>query len=130
MRLIDANKCFDAIVKWAADEECTPIAEGACKAAEIIASCPTVDVFKWHNLRDNPNDLPKEDGYYLCIFEDDDTPYYTAFSENSFGDWHHDVHCELASRPVESYFMPFDDETVVIAWTRVPHFEGKMEVSE
>lgn len=52
MRLIDANKCFDAIVKWAAYEECTPIAEGACKAAEIIASCPTVDAVEVVRCKD------------------------------------------------------------------------------
>lgn len=51
-RLIDANKCFDAIVKWAADEECTPIAQGACKAAEIIASCPTVDAVEVMRCKD------------------------------------------------------------------------------
>lgn len=43
MRLIDADKCFDAIVDLAADEESTSIALGACKAAEIVASCPTVN---------------------------------------------------------------------------------------
>lgn len=53
---------------------------------------------KWHNLRENPNDLPKEGGEFWTKWEDG--TYSTAhyFADNGFGDY-------------------------VIAWTELPMFE-------
>lgn len=71
----------------------------------------------WHDLRKNPNDLPKEAGYYLIIHENA-RAYKEAFilrygvSEEE-GHWLDDCHeC-------------FDNN--VIAWHEIPKFEEETE---
>lgn len=57
---------------------------------------------KWHDLRKDPNDLPKSRGYYLVAMENciESTMSYFNYSE-----------------------MEFNGE--VIAWTELPKFEEK-----
>ena len=53
---------------------------------------------KWHDLRKNPNDLPKENGEYWCKWEDGSYSTGHYFQENGFGDY-------------------------VIAWCELPKYE-------
>ena len=53
---------------------------------------------KWHDLRKNPNDLPKENGEYWCKWEDGSYSTGHYFQDNGFGDY-------------------------VIAWCEIPKFE-------
>ena len=53
---------------------------------------------KWHDLRKNPNDLPKENGEYWCKWEDGSYSTGHYFQDNGFGDY-------------------------VIAWCELPKFE-------
>ena len=53
---------------------------------------------KWHDLRKDPNDLPKENGEYWCKWEDGSYSTGHYFQDNGFGDY-------------------------VIAWCELPEFE-------
>lgn len=53
---------------------------------------------KWHDLREDPNDLPKENGYYWCK-------------------WNDGAYC------TEHYFQDYGFGDYVIAWCEHPKFE-------
>ena len=53
---------------------------------------------EWHDLRQDPNDLPKENGEYWCKWEDGSHSTEHYFQDNGFGDY-------------------------VIAWCELPKFE-------
>lgn len=46
---------------------------GNHRLAEIYEKCIDLlgkdDLYRWHDLRKDPTDLPKEGGYYLCIYD-------------------------------------------------------------
>ncbi|MCQ2081626.1 MAG: hypothetical protein MJZ11_08200 [Lachnospiraceae bacterium] len=64
---------------------------------------------KWHNLREDPDDLPKETGHYLT---DDGECVYDNFHRK----WR-TIMC------VTCYDLNWLDDGDVIAWTELPKFE-------
>lgn len=63
----------------------------------------------WHDLRKNPNDLPKRDGEYL-------TNIGVLVFDNSFGNSWQTLLCEACD-----YYEDVSNE--VIAWCEIPKFE-------
>ena len=76
----------------------------------------------WHNLRKNPDDLPKEAGEYICIYSDAYGGDTTVIAE-----WHIQYQDEG-----EGHYLKMDEnfvyngiciDEVVIAWCEIPKFE-------
>lgn len=77
-------------------------------AESIVADLPKEKVV-WHDLRKNPNDLPKRDGEYL-------TNIGVLVFDNSFGNSWQTLLCEACD-----FYEEVSDE--VIAWCEIPKFE-------
>ena len=72
---------------------------------------------EWHDLRKDPNDLPKKVGNYIVCFLDTACERHTF--ELSFVDYFEDKHwIDEDNHNIEGY-----DEGV-IAWCEIPTFEG------
>ena len=65
---------------------------------------------KWHDLRKNPNDLPKERGDYWVKYDD---------ASEERGDFY-DVHY---FEPDKSFYKKHWSEIDVIAWCELPKYE-------
>ena len=73
---------------------------------------------QWHDLRKNPNDLPKEVGNYIVCYLDTACERHTF--ELSFVDYFEDKHwIDEDNHNIEGY-----DEGV-IAWCEIPTFTDK-----
>lgn len=70
-----------------------------CLLIDVIKYLLAEGKYKWHDLRQDPNDLPKENGEYWCKWEDGSYSTGHYFQDNGFGDY-------------------------VIAWCELPKFEG------
>ena len=76
------------------------------------------DRAQWHDLRKDPNDLPKEVGNYIVCFLDTACERHTF--ELSFVDYFEDKHwVDEYNHNIESF-----DEGV-IAWCEIPTFTNK-----
>lgn len=75
--------------------------------AELKAQIP-----QWHDLRKNPNDLPKETGEY---FTNIGLLYYDKLCDRYF--WH-TISCEACDYSDEV------EENEVIAWCEIPKLKG------
>lgn len=75
----------------------------------------TENGIQWHNLRKDPNDLPKEEGdYFLCLYDNETKSiFYEVFGfakrYADREDWY-----------VESMLWTIDD---VVAWCEIPQFK-------
>ena len=73
---------------------------------------------QWHDLRKDPNDLPKEVGCYIVCFLDTACDCERHTFELSYVDWFEDKHwIDEDNHNIEGY-----DEGV-IAWCEIPTFD-------
>lgn len=80
---------------------------------------------KWHDLRKNPDDLPKESDKYLCAWEGGEQWIMDFETEvNSFGYWCNTYDSQSLGF-IDSVFETIKErgEDEVIAWCELPKFE-------
>lgn len=68
---------------------------------------------EWHDLRKDPNDLPKKEGEYLVCYETDGGNYRNTFILK-YEEYDEGLHW------CDDIFETFDEG--VIAWCEVPHY--------
>lgn len=80
---------------------------------------------EWHNLEENPKDLPTKSGRYLCYFGGEDTEFIMDFEEesNAFGYWCGKYDAGSLGF-IDSEFETIEDrgEDKVVAWCEIPRY--------
>lgn len=82
--------------------------------------------YAWHDLRKNPDDLPKHDGMYRCCFIENHKEVYLELefkAEFGFGVTTWTEHNELLGCPHEYYFEILDENEIVVGWQEIEQFE-------
>lgn len=104
---------------------------------KVIETFEKIEKYKWHDLRKNPDDLPKNDGWYYCWLRNDTIDYgmdlYFYIKNKKFIDNRRkdvfNVYKVMAFCGFpEGYKQIYTDDTVdrtseVIAWRLVESFE-------
>lgn len=82
--------------------------KGFCTDADIYLAGLKAGRPQWHDLRKDPNDLPKEDRYYLI---------YTVLGNYYVSKHHHNTNYWIG---IQNQFVSIKQ---VIAWCEIPTFE-------
>lgn len=112
MRIIDADSLKNNVKKYgryAADKDTWLIErfietiddEQSVSQFFDKSSCSDYNKYKWHDLRKNPDDLPKRNKDVLVCFEDlwAEEQYTTCY----YGSWFWDNHTVIAWKEIESF---------------------------
>lgn len=101
------------------DEMYEPSPEAIKLAKQALAKAKK---YKWHDLRNDPDDLPLHDDVYSVIVPDKIHQVFMDFSVSNrmFGEFYYEMHEEIPGNYAEQFFEPSDDE--VIAWRELNIF--------
>lgn len=101
------------------DEMYEPSPEAIKLAKQALAKA---EKYKWHDLINDPDDIPTNDNVYSVIVADKIPPVFMDFSVNNrmFGEFYYEMHEEIPGSCAEQFFEPSDDE--VIAWREIEYF--------
>lgn len=101
---------------------------------DAVTDLENADRYKWHDLRKNPEDLPKgyeDNEWFECVHENHiNDPYYPTYQYNEeygFGSWE-DIFDPFSLGFVDSEFNALPDGyEKVIAWREIEPFEEEEE---
>lgn len=87
-----------------------------CAYDVAIEALENADKYKWHDLRKNPDDLPKQDGYFLCKVE---SKNYFSYRTMLY------MPCECKSYDMNKWIdrNVYVFNNFIIAWQEIELFE-------
>lgn len=116
-----------------ANKDCSECAKDHHQLAEWLIELKQLreehNKYQWHDLRKNPNDLPKEDGKYLCesagllfprtVFMDVYNFSNDLYAVNEFDFWKYEGTKKKGFFSYDSEYG-YCENTLVIAWMPLP----------